>query len=502
MTLSRFLRKILGITRDSRAEIAYNASIIENSPLFDSRFYSHKYGVSVLAAAVDFISSGWRLGRDPSRYFSTSTYLQMYADVFLAGVNPLVHYINCGWREGRSPHPEFRLNRFKNAHFDVDFSKVDAASLCLALNGSYDFILSSTEEIVERIKSVSDLPSIDLVSDEVIARFDADFYTALYSDLSDEDKKQPALHYINRGWRELRDPSPYFSTEYYLLNHMTDQENIKCPLIDYVEKGGPAAMRVSRASKKVLCAGRGGYHDAMSPKIGVHFHCFYPELAEEIVEYLGNIPVEFQLVITVTSDEVKLLLERSLVFPRHAVGRDVVVVSNKGRDIRPLFLYCDKLWSEVDFILHLHSKRSPHLVFGEDWRKYVLESLLGSKDIASCVLGEFLERDDLGLLYPENYFRIKPVIAARTLQPLTQIASRIVDPTSIGSDFPASSMGWYRVAAFRKFASTLVKWDGFEEERGQLDGTFAHALEGSMPLIAKSAGFESNSFYVVNRLSR
>ncbi len=48
-----------------------------------------------------FLESGWREGRNPSRFFDTGYYLAKNPDVAAAGINPLLHFIWAGAQEGR-----------------------------------------------------------------------------------------------------------------------------------------------------------------------------------------------------------------------------------------------------------------------------------------------------------------------------------------------------------------------------------------------------------------
>ncbi|WP_213460652.1 hypothetical protein [Thiocapsa sp.] len=48
-----------------------------------------------------FLESGWREGRNPSRFFDTGYYLAKNPDVAAAGINPLLHFIWAGSQEGR-----------------------------------------------------------------------------------------------------------------------------------------------------------------------------------------------------------------------------------------------------------------------------------------------------------------------------------------------------------------------------------------------------------------
>ena len=76
---------------------------------FDSKFYLAS-NIDVARAAIDplkhFLTTGWREGRNPSPFFSTSDYLEQNPDVAAAGINPLIHYIHAGKAEGRLATPK------------------------------------------------------------------------------------------------------------------------------------------------------------------------------------------------------------------------------------------------------------------------------------------------------------------------------------------------------------------------------------------------------------
>jgi glycosyltransferase involved in cell wall biosynthesis len=80
---------------------------------FDADYYRARYGVAGGAAAllVDYMTTGWQLGRDPNSWFSTSYYLDMNADIREAGVNPFLHYVRYGRTEERLPQPYVTLKR-------------------------------------------------------------------------------------------------------------------------------------------------------------------------------------------------------------------------------------------------------------------------------------------------------------------------------------------------------------------------------------------------------
>jgi hypothetical protein len=67
-------------------------------PCFDEDFYLSRRG-STLAypdPLTDFMHMGWRLWLDPSPRFSVSRYFEEHPEVFMAGINPLMHSLGLG----------------------------------------------------------------------------------------------------------------------------------------------------------------------------------------------------------------------------------------------------------------------------------------------------------------------------------------------------------------------------------------------------------------------
>jgi hypothetical protein len=74
--------------------------------LVDPDFYLGRYPDVDCArseAAGHFMELGWREGRDPNTWFSTSFYLAANPDVRDGGGNPFMHYLTNGRYEGRAP---------------------------------------------------------------------------------------------------------------------------------------------------------------------------------------------------------------------------------------------------------------------------------------------------------------------------------------------------------------------------------------------------------------
>ena len=132
-------------------------------------------------------------------------------------------------------------------------------------------------------------------------------------------------------------------------------------------------------------------------------HVHYHELLDEIVDELRSIPVGFDLFVTNSSgqpimvDAGRLPRATNIVVldvgesrPRHLAARDLV---NAGF-LRPYQL-----------ILKVHTKRSPWRAdhddlpgTGDDWRRRLLEALLGDEANVRAIMHAFATRPDLGLV--------------------------------------------------------------------------------------------------------
>lgn len=74
------------------------------------------------------------------------------------------------------------------------------------------------------------------------AAFDASFYRLIYRDVALQGG-EPLAHYVAEGWRERRDPAPWFSSNAYLETH-PDVEG-RDPFLHYLEQGWREARSIA-----------------------------------------------------------------------------------------------------------------------------------------------------------------------------------------------------------------------------------------------------------------
>lgn len=227
-------------------------------------------------------------------------------------------------------------------------------------------------------------------------------------------------------------------------------------------------------------------------KTAVIAHIFYPEILPEILGYLRNLPIPFGLFIsTDTEDKRHSILDILSKHDHNALECDIKITPNRGRDIAPKYIAFKHIYSKYDSFIHLHTKKSLHAAgFGDEWRTYLLKSLIGSKEIAKSNL-LLLSSERTGIVYPEHKYEIIPHINwgfnFHIAKNLLQRIGITLDVNTI-LEFPSGSMFWGRSKAIQGILDLNLDYSDFPDETGQVDGTLAHAIERSILLCAERSG--------------
>lgn len=342
--------------------------------------------------------------------------------------------------------------------------------------------------------------------------FDEAWYLQQNQDVT-EAAIDPIRHYLWFGAAEGRDPGPCFSTQGYLKENEDVAASGINPLLHYCRFGKKEGRTSASTEPKdtaadVSCAsgrerpmlrlpvGRGAKESAADGlRIAVHLHLFYLDMLEEFTAYLRNIPVRFDLFVSTAAAGEIPELQRALGRELPLCGKATVkAVENRGRDIGPLVVEFAQELSGYDLLCHIHSKRSSHNHAKRGWRQHLLAHLLGSEATVGAILEAFDTMPRLGLLFPAYHPSLEGQIGWGTnLQTAEKLAQRLglpLDPDTPGS-FPAGSMFWARVDALRALFECGLKETDFEVEKGQVDGTTAHAIERLFSSICEQSGHEA-----------
>lgn len=236
-----------------------------------------------------------------------------------------------------------------------------------------------------------------------------------------------------------------------------------------------------------------------SVSIAVVVHLYYLDLWPEMSEALSRLPAATAIFITTPTHQTAAVEECvHTKFPSaHVYG-----FPNRGRDIGPLLelLKIQRL-EDYDLVLKMHTKKSLHLRMaekdlGQFWRKNLITQLVPAWGIDDIV-SHFAGMPHVGMAGPAEYLMqvgasMQSEGTSRLFQALLKRVHTDADPAL--EQFFAGTMFWARGKVFAALRSLGLQQSDIEEERGQVDGTLAHALERLFPLLVRSLNMRLGAF--------
>lgn len=229
-----------------------------------------------------------------------------------------------------------------------------------------------------------------------------------------------------------------------------------------------------------------------APPIAVVCHIFHADLAAYLYEWLTAIPVHTDIFISTDTVEKQATITTAFApWPNGTV--DVRIVPNRGRDIAPKLLSFRDVYTRYELVLFLHSKKSPHLNDGEQWREYLFKTLTGSIESVRSILAIFSLLPSVGMVIPQHFGGVRAMIEWGSNYELAdELATRMgfsLAPTQ-ALDLPSGSMFWARTKALAPLLALPLRLEDFPEEAGQIDGTIAHAIERLLLHTCEQAGYD------------
>jgi lipopolysaccharide biosynthesis protein len=225
-------------------------------------------------------------------------------------------------------------------------------------------------------------------------------------------------------------------------------------------------------------------------RVAVLAHVFYPDLCDELMSAVRNIPARADLFISTDTEEKRDRIQKLLA--SYANGSmEIRIFPNRGRDIAPKIVGFADVYERYDYFLHLHTKKTLFDTNLVQWRSYLYHNLAGSREIAASNLA-LLEREDMGVVFPHHYDLVRPAVNwghcfRRSRELLSRAGITLTQDTPL--EFPSGSMFWGKSKALRPLLDLRLQFPDFDEEAGQVDGTLAHALEHSLLYFVERAGY-------------
>ncbi|KQQ88166.1 rhamnan synthesis F family protein [Aureimonas sp. Leaf324] len=223
------------------------------------------------------------------------------------------------------------------------------------------------------------------------------------------------------------------------------------------------------------------------PIVFIHVH--HPDVWAEMARDLAAaIQRPFGLVLTCRDAGMAL----ASVDSPHVVFTRRVVVENRGRDVLPFMKALRAEGDGFEIGLKLHTKKSVHRDDGDDWRRFLTGSLLAGRDGVPAALAAMERVPALGLVVPEAHLlglRGRIVLNGRiTRRMISALGLDLTLRELEEGRFAAGSMFWFRREALSPLCDPALE-SLFAPERGQLDGTAAHAAERLFAAVSKRQGY-------------
>lgn len=226
--------------------------------------------------------------------------------------------------------------------------------------------------------------------------------------------------------------------------------------------------------------------------LAVILHLYYPELWNHMLASLKRLrkQFDFDLYVTLPSSKATAAIKESI--QNEFKNVTIILVPNAGRDVLP-FIQTIKYIRVLGYkyVLKMHSKKSPHRSDGEKWFNTLLSGLIPKDESVLSEISTALKRKDTSILGPETDYYSLAVNFPANKRNLNKILLRQFDRQTTKLTmydkrdeygFFGGTMFWARIDSIWELVSKS-KISDFEAEKGQIDGTFAHALERAFTIV-------------------
>jgi len=232
----------------------------------------------------------------------------------------------------------------------------------------------------------------------------------------------------------------------------------------------------------------------INPKICVHLHLHYVDMAKYFAAYLNMMPYKFDLYLTVNEDMNFKVLAKHFKTTKNIKQIKYSIYDNRGRDVFPFIDTIKKVYNDYEYVLHIHSKKSVHnSMLGNKWLSHLMSDLMYGKTYIKNLL-YIMQKENVGLLFPPVIEELHPNYKWGGNKPLVKsLLEKIgVDISNFDNEkliFSAGNMFWANTKALKKLFDYKFEITDFPVEPIPIDGTLAHALERSLDFIVKDAGY-------------
>ena len=239
----------------------------------------------------------------------------------------------------------------------------------------------------------------------------------------------------------------------------------------------------------------------VTSKILVQAHINYDHLIEEIIKFTNNIPVKFDLFISLGNKIVKKDIQKYIENNSKSFNYEIKIFPNEKSDILPFLEQVMNDIKKYKYCCHIYSKKSIHIDFDDEWKNYLLNNLLGNKNIISEILTEFKNSENLGFIFPETFYKFLKIYGKmridQYLKRTNSLLNEIFPNVKILKnyfDFPEGNMFWAKTnAIYQIFDKNIVL--KIKEQNEDLKDIIQHCIERIWLYIVKLNGYNYKKIF-------
>lgn len=213
----------------------------------------------------------------------------------------------------------------------------------------------------------------------------------------------------------------------------------------------------------------------------VFIHLFYQDMwpyFSKKIEPLINGGMDL-VVVLLTKDTISADIKKT--YPNAII----VSAPNQGRDILP-FLKLAKTLKQLnyEYVLKLHSKKSPQRDDGKDWADKMISDLVSSNELHTQIIATIQRKGTAIIGSTGNYVPLttyyndnQPKVHWLLIKIFGRKDADYINKHNNQYGFYAGTMFWVNLGAISEVLNLKLWANNFPPESAQLDGTTAHAIE-------------------------
>ncbi len=303
-------------------------------------------------------------------------------------------------------------------------------------------------------------------------QFDRAFYLLSNPGLKKVFHLWPERHYVQLGEAQGCCPNNRFSPRAYRFHH-PELMDADAPFLHYLTSKGPDQKPVF---PPLVQMPQIHSHDRVShAPHALVVHLYYLDLWAEIAHVLDRQTLALDLIVTLTDGPGARQLA-DMIRTKY-LGARVWCLPNHGRDIWPfVWLINNGLLAPYRAVAKLHSKKSPHLNDGDEWRTQLFHQILGDPELQKTI-DRFCSDQSAGLWTHHQHIMVGDKWWGCNRERASDLAARVELDIPSPLQFAAGTMFWVKPRILQCLRELNLAMQDFEPEEARVDGTTAHAVE-------------------------